>query len=126
MADQKVAKNFDNFQTYEDKLKMASDKELKMFEDFYQSIKGRAVSHRHTTLNNLHTSKESLSKLKEQAEELKDSVFYHDEAVIVDRQGIISKTEHLIHIENRNILDYEFSQAGERIDSLDYLNKALI
>ncbi|MCK4552389.1 MAG: hypothetical protein KAU02_05665, partial [Tenericutes bacterium] len=126
MAKQKVAKNFDNFQTYEDKLKMASDKEFKMFEDFYQSIKGRAESHRHTTLNNLHTSKESLSKLKEQAEELKDSVFYHEEAVIVDRQSIISKTEHLIHIENHNILDYEFSQAGERIDSLDYLNKALI
>ncbi|XFA99382.1 hypothetical protein ACAG96_02080 [Candidatus Izemoplasma sp. B36] len=126
MTKDKVVKNFDNFETYEDKLKMASDKELKMFNDFYQSIEHRAKTHKQATLNNLHDSKESLSTLKEKAEKLKDSVFFHEESVIVDRQSIISKTEELIHKENRNILDYEFNQAGDRIESLDYLNKAMI
>ena len=126
MADQKVAKNFDNFDTYEKKLKMASDKELKLFKDFYQSIDNLAKNHRQATLNNLHDSKESLSQLKEKAEELKDSVFFHEESVIVDRQEIISKTEEKIHKENENILVNEFNQAGQGIDSLDYLNKAII
>lgn len=126
MAKDSVSQGFDNFKNYEDKIKMASEKELKLFDDFYNSVKNHAQSHRHTTLNNLHTTQESLSSLKEKAEALKDSVFYHDETVIVDRQEIISQTEERIHTENRNILDYEFNQAGERIDSLDYLNKALI
>ena len=126
MAKDSVSEGFDNFKLYEDKLKMASDKELKLFEDFYSSVKNHALSHRHTTLNNLHKSQETLSSLKEKAEALKDGVFYHEETVIVSRQEIISETEEQIHNENRNILDYEFNQAGERIDSLDYLNKALV
>lgn len=126
MAKDKLPENFDNFKTYEEKVKMASDKELKLFDDFYQKIKNRANNQKQATLNNLHESQESLSELKEKSTALKDSVFYHDETVIVDRQTIISETEHNIHVENRNILDYEFNQAGERIDSLDYLNKAMI
>ncbi|HPJ23301.1 MAG TPA: hypothetical protein PK113_00180 [Bacillota bacterium] len=126
MAKKQAPENFDNFKTYEDKVKMSSDKELKLFEDFYQQIKRHAEGHRQTTLNNLHESQESLSELKQKAEALKDSVFFHDETVIVDRQAIISETEDKIHKDNRNILEYEFNQAGERIDSLDYLNKALI
>ncbi|XMB72512.1 hypothetical protein RJI07_01075 [Mycoplasmatota bacterium WC30] len=126
MAKNSVSKNQDNFKNYEEKVKIASDKELKMFEDFYSQIKNHAEGHRHTTLNNLHDSQESLSNLKTKAESLKDSVFFHEETVIVDRQTIISETEHEIHKENRNILDYEFKQAGEGIDSLDYLNKAAI
>ncbi len=126
MAKNSVSINLDNFKNYEEKLKMASDKELKMFEDFYAQIKNHAEGHRHTTLNNLHDSKESLSNLKIKAESLKDSVFTHDETIIVDRQTIISETEQEIHNENRNVLDNEFRQAGEGIDSLDYLNKASI
>ncbi len=127
MADNKnVPDNFDNFKNYEDKIKMASEKELKLFKDFYEEIKAHADGHKQATLNNLHQSKESLSELKEKAETLKDGVFYHDETVIVDRQAIISQTEDAVHKENRNLIDFEFNQAGERIDSLDYLNKALL
>jgi len=126
MAKTKVPDSFDNFKNYEDKVNMASDKELKLFEDFYNQIKNHASGHKQATLNNLHESQESLLELKEKALQLKDSVFFHEETVIVDRQSIISKTEHEIHNENKNILEFEFNQAGERIDSLDYLNKALI
>jgi hypothetical protein len=126
MAKNDVSTGIDNFKNYEEKVKNLSNKELEMFEDFYSQIKNHAQNHRSATLNNLNESKESLSNLKVQADKLKDSVFYHEETVIVDRQSIIGQTEELVHKENRNILDYEYSQAGERIDSLDYLNKALI
>jgi len=126
VAKKDVPSQSGNFRQYEEKVNMANDKELKLFEDFYKQIKDRALGHKHTTLNNLHDTEQSLSDLKEKANQLKDSVFYHDETVIVDRQAIISKTEDKIHDENINILHYEFNQAGERIDSLDYLNKALI
>lgn len=126
MAKTDVSTGLDNFKNYKDKVKKHSDRELEMFNDFYSQIKNRAQSHRSTTLNNLNESKESLSNLKVEAERLKDSVFFHEEAVIVDRQSIISQTEELVHKENIDILDYEFNQAGERIDSLDYLNKALM
>ena len=126
MAKNDVSTGIDNFKNYKEKIKNLSDKELELFNDFYSQIKNRAQSHRNATLNNLKESKESLSNLKVEALKLKDSVFYHDETVIVDRQSIIAQTEDLVHKENRNILDYEYSQAGERIDSLDYLNKALI
>jgi len=126
MAKNHVPGQFDNFKNYEDKIKSSSDEELKLFEDFYQQIKNHALKHKHTTLNNIHETEKSLSDLKKKADQLKDSVFYHEETVIVDRQAIISETEEKIHDENLNILNFEFSQAGERIDSLDYLNKALI
>lgn len=126
MSKSDIDKGFDNFRAYEEKVKDASQKELEMFEAFYNRIKDKAEDHKQVTLNNLRESKQTLSELKAKAEELKDSVFYHDETVIVDRQKIISRTEHDIHKENRVILDYEFAQADERIDSLDYLNKASI
>ncbi len=126
MSDNFKVDRFDNFKQYEEKVKMASDKEQKLFDDFHESIQQHAKSHKQTTLNNLHEAEQSLSELKQKAELLKDSVFYHEETVIVDRQAIISETEDKIHDENRNILHYEYNQAGERIDSLDYLNKAMI
>lgn len=126
MAKQDLSKGIDNFKNYEEKVKNLSDKELELFNHFYDEIKNRATNHRSATLNNLEESKKSLLNLQAEADKLKDSVFYHDETVIVDRQSIISQTEDLVHNENRNILDYEFSQAGESIDSLDYLNKAMI
>ncbi len=126
MSKNDIDKGFDNFRAYEEKIKDANQKELDMFEAFYSRIKDKAEEHRQVTLNNLRESKETLSELKQKAEELKDSVFYHEETVIVDRQKIISRTENDIHHENRVILDYEYSQADERIDSLDYLNKASI
>ncbi len=126
MAKKNMPGQFNNFKNYEDKINTSSDKELKLFEDFYQQIKGHALKHKQITLNNLHETEKSLSDLKKKADQLKDSVFYHEETVIVDRQAIISETEEKIHKENLNILHYEFNQAGERIDSLDYLNKALI
>jgi len=126
MAKNDLSTGIDNFKNYEEKVKNLSNKELEMFDDFYKEIKNHAENHRSATLNNLAESKESLSNLKAEANKLKDSVFYHDETVVIDRQAIIAETEDLVHKENRNILDYEYSQAGERIDSLDYLNKALI
>jgi len=125
MAKNDVSTGIDNFKNYEEKIKTSSDKELKMFDNFYESVKNHAENHKSSTINNLRESKESLSNLKASADKLKDSVFYHEETVIVDRQSIISQTEAKVHRENRNILDFEYNQADERIDSLDYLNKAL-
>jgi len=45
MADKKVPETFDNFKIYEEKVKMSSDRELKLFEDFYNKIKNRAEGH---------------------------------------------------------------------------------
>ncbi|MBI9010215.1 MAG: hypothetical protein JEZ05_09350 [Tenericutes bacterium] len=126
MADNDISTGIDNFKNYQEKVEKFSNKETAFFDDFHKQILHHAKTHKDTALNNLSESKESLSNLKAEAEKLKDSVFYHDETVIVDRQSIISQTEESVHKENRNILDYEYSQAGERIDSLDYLNKALI
>lgn len=55
---------FNNFKRYEDKINSSSDKELKLFEDFYQQIKGHALKHKQITLNNLHETEKSLSDLK--------------------------------------------------------------
>lgn len=126
MSKKDVAHNFDNFETYENKVKNLSDKELKMYHDFYESIKSRAKSQRAVTLNNLKDSKETLEELKANASKLKDSVFYHAETAIVDRQDVIADTEGLIHHENKNVLEFEFLQSTKRVDSIDYLNKANI
>ncbi len=126
MSKKDVTQEFDNFKHYEEKVKKMSETELKMYNDFYESVKHHAMGHRTVTLNNLTESKETLDNLKLEASKLKDSVFYHEETVIVDRQDVIGETEGLVHKENRNVLDYEYMQANNRLDSLDYLNKGLM
>ncbi len=122
----KPAKEFDNYELYKNKINEANDKELSLFNEFYEKITNHAKSHKHITLNNISSVKESLENLREKANKLKEDLFFHEEAVVVDRQEVISGTEKSVHKENFNLLSFERTQADNKIDALDYLNKAAI
>ncbi|NLZ61977.1 MAG: hypothetical protein GX904_04180, partial [Acholeplasmataceae bacterium] len=122
----KLQQELDNKKTFLEKSKTAFESELALFERFFQSITHHAQTHRQITLNNIEAIEERLISLKEQAAQLKDSIIYHDETVIVDRQEIIAQTEAKVHANNVSILDFDRAHADDLVDTLDYLNKALI
>ncbi len=126
MSKNNLQKDFDNFKDYKSKITDSHNDELALFERFHQVIKSRANSHFQVSLNNLESSLESLQELKLKAKQIKDSLFYHEETAVIDRQEIITETESQVHIENKNILQYEYKSTLNNIKSHDYLNKALI
>ncbi|MBN2503878.1 MAG: hypothetical protein JXB20_00870, partial [Bacilli bacterium] len=125
-SDRKLTKDLNNKQTYVDASGAAFQKELALFERFFDKITKQARNHRQIALNNLEEVEERLKKLQEEAISLKDSIFYHEETVIVDRQEIIAKTEGEVHLHNSLLLDNDRFQADDILSTIDYLNKALI
>ncbi|MDD4184643.1 MAG: hypothetical protein PHI01_04445 [Candidatus Izemoplasmatales bacterium] len=122
----KLQKDTDNKKTFLEKSKTAFESEMALFERFFQSISHHAQTHKQITLNNIEAVDERLQALKAQVSQLQDSILYHDETVIVDRQEIIAETEAKVHTNNTLILDFDRSHADDIVDTLDYLNKALI
>ncbi|MFA5466788.1 MAG: hypothetical protein WC251_02945, partial [Candidatus Izemoplasmatales bacterium] len=122
----KLQKDTDNKKTFLEKSKTAFESEMALFERFFQSISHHAQTHKQITLNNIEAVDERLQALKAQVSLLQDSILYHDETVIVDRQEIIAETEAKVHTNNTLILDFDRSHADDIVDTLDYLNKALI
>jgi hypothetical protein len=125
-SDQKIQKNESNRSDF---IKQSSDaftREMALYDQFYEKITQHAKTHRHITLNNLEAVEERLAALKDKATNLKDSIFYHDETVIVDRQKIIAETEANVHGHNELLLDFDRFAANDLLDTIDYLNKALI
>ncbi len=125
-AKDKLQKDYTNKQTYLEKTSQAFRTEMALFERFFAAINKHAKTHRQITLNNLEEVETRLADLKAQAANLKDAIFFHEETVIVDRQQIIAQTEAKVHDDNYLLLDYDRAHADELIDTLDYLNKALI
>ncbi|MBU0997348.1 MAG: hypothetical protein KKE16_04805 [Firmicutes bacterium] len=125
-TDKSIQKESDNFTSYRKSVGEAFHKELKLYEDFYSKITHRATTHRQITLNNLTEIEEKLDQLKKDASQIKHSLFFHEEYEIVDRQEIISHTEMSAQNQNQSFLEYHYQDKNEILNSLDYLNKALI
>lgn len=126
MAKNKIQKNFDNFKDYREKIDKSLKDELSLFEHFSDSITNKAKGHLQVTLNNLEATETSLTELKIKAKEIKDSLFYHDETQVIDRQEIITDTETQVRNENQNILKFEYQNVSDKVQSSDYMNKALL
>ncbi len=126
MAKNNLQKNFDNFKDYREKIDKSLKDELSLFDRFSENITRRAKGHLQVTLNNLEATESSLKELKIKAKELKDSLFYHDETKVIDRQEIITDTETQVRNENENILEFEYRNIADKVQSSDYLNKALL
>jgi len=124
--DNRVQTDIDNGKVYRDTLSDSYKDEVKLYEDFFNKISHRASTHRQITLNNLDEIEEKLKYLKSQAFELKNSYFFHDEYTIVDRQEIIATTETMVQEQNKMFLDFHYEDKSELIDTVDFLNKALI
>ncbi|GEM_PF-981761 len=125
-SEKSLQKDPENLTNYRKSVDEAYHEELKLYEDFYTKITHRATTHRQITLNNLTEIEEKLEKLKTDAKQIKHSLFFHEEYDIVDRQEIISNTESKVHDQNESFLEYHFQDKTEILNSLDYLNKALI
>lgn len=125
-SDKNLQAELDNSKTYSESVKNAFHEEMKLYEDFYAKITHHATTHRQITFNNLAEIKEKLEKLKTEAKSIKDSLFYHEEYEIVDRQEIIATTENGTHRQNESFLEYHYQDKADILNSLDYLNKALI
>ncbi|MGD9909325.1 MAG: hypothetical protein AB7U79_01825 [Candidatus Izemoplasmatales bacterium] len=117
--------DFDNITSYKDENQTALDKELKLYEDFFQKVNHHAQTHRQITMNQLSEIEERLHHLRTEAIEIKNQLFYHDEYTIVDRQQMISDTEKRVGDENRSFYNSQFEDKKEMLDTIDYLNKAL-
>ena len=122
----KMENQSSNYNQYESSIKERLDSELKMYDAFYEKIKHHANNHHQITLNSLHQTKENLDHLKDNAQALKEALFYHDETAIVDRQEIIHETEIKVHEQNKEIVHHDHTSMIQDLDSIDYLNKALI
>jgi len=125
-SDRKVQIDESNHSAFVKASDDAFAKEMALYEQFFNKITQHAKNHRHITLNNLEAVEERLAALKDKASNLKDSIFYHDETVIVDRQKIIAETEENVHDHNELLLDFDRFAANDLLDTIDYLNKALI
>ena len=128
MADSKdkLQQDITNKESYLNSSSAAFNKEIALFEQFFDKISNHAKAHRQITINNLDQVEERLIALKEQAASLKDQIFFHDETVIVDRQEIIAETEIAVHERNTLLLDNDRFEGNDILEAIDYLNKALI
>lgn len=125
-SDRKIQVDESNHSAFVKASSDAFNKEMALYEQFFDKITQHAKTHRHITLNNLEAVEERLAALKDKASNLKDSIFFHDETVIVDRQKIIAETEENVHDHNELLLDFDRFAANDLLDTIDYLNKALI
>ncbi|MBU1145454.1 MAG: hypothetical protein KJ971_06340 [Firmicutes bacterium] len=125
-SETKLQKDIHNQKIYEESLKTSFTDEMKFYDEFFHKISAHASTHRQITLNNLNDAEERLDQLKIEASNLKEALFYHDETAIVDRQEIISETEASVHEQNEVLLHHDRLEASEILDTIDYLNKALI
>ncbi len=125
-SESKVQKDLNNKNAYIDASGTAFQKELALYERFFDKVTKQAKTHRQITLNNLNAVEERLSALRDEATKLKDGIFFHEETVIVDRQEIIGETEAKVHQNNVLLLDNDRFQGNEILSTIDYLNKALI